>query len=80
VPFSDSVVKQAWARSGGRCECTKTTHGHGRICQKRLLEQYRGDDESGYGWEVQSISGVDTDKLDDCQIRCMDCLEEIHYL
>ena len=80
MPFSDDVIKRAWDRSGGRCECTKTIHGHGRVCQKRLLEQYRGDDESGYGWEAQSISGGDTNDLNDCEIRCWDCFEEIHYL
>lgn len=80
MPFSDDVIKRAWDRSGGTCECTKTTHGHGRVCRKRLLEQYRGDDESDSGWEAQSISGADTNDLDDCEIRCWDCFEEIRYI
>jgi hypothetical protein len=80
MPFSDAIVRQAWTRSGERCECTKITHGHGRVCRKRLLEIYRGDNESVYGWEACSKSGAYRNDVDDCVILCWDCQEELHYL
>lgn len=80
MPFSDYIVKQAWVRSGGRCECISKTHGHARMCRKKLLELYRGDDESDCGWEARSISGSYPEVLADCEILCWDCQEEVHYL
>ena len=38
MPFSENIIKQAWRRSGGRCECVIKTHNHTRICKKKLLE------------------------------------------
>ena len=80
MPFSDYIVKQAWTRSGGRCECISKTHGHSRICKKKLLELYKGDDESDYGWEAHSKSGSFLNDIEDCEILCWDCQEEVHYL
>lgn len=80
MPFSEYIVKQAWRRSGGRCECTRTTHSHGRACKKKLLELYRGDDESDFGWEAHSKSGAYLNNVADCEILCWDCQEELHYL
>ena len=80
MPFSDTIIKQAWLRSNGRCECIKTAHGHARVCNKRLLEIYRGDDESNQGWEAHSKSGAYLDDAADCEILCWDCQEEVHYL
>ena len=80
MPFSDTIIKQAWLSSNGRCECIKSTHGHARICNKRLLEIYRGEDESDQGWEAHSKSGGYLNDLSDCEILCWDCQEEVHYL
>ena len=80
MPFSENVIKQAWRRSGGRCECVIKTHNHTRICKKKLLELYRGDDESDYGWEAHSKSGSYLNNVEDCEILCWDCQEEMHYL
>ncbi|MBA7668189.1 hypothetical protein ES703_76298 [subsurface metagenome] len=79
MPFSDYVVKQAWERSGGKCECTRQIHAHAGRCNKRLLELYRGDIDTASGWEACSKSGSYTD-LSDCEILCFDCQETIHYL
>ena len=79
MPFSDYIVKQAWERSGGRCECTQQMHNHTTRCNKRLLELYRGDTEVEEGWEAESKSGSYTD-LSDCNIMCADCLTQVHYV
>ena len=78
MAFSDLTVRQAWLRSGGRCECQRTTHGHnytGR-CSQRLIWQQRGNDNSASGWEAHhkiAVSSGGTDNLSNCEILCMEC-------
>jgi len=79
VSFSEYIIKEAWLRSGGKCECTRQIHGHVGRCGKRLLEIYRGDMDSESGWEARSKSGSYTD-VSDCEILCWDCQEGMHYL
>jgi hypothetical protein len=79
MPFSDHLVKQAWMRSGGRCECTRATHGHPGRCNKSLLELYRGELDTQAGWEALSKSGSYLD-LSDCEILCRGCQKEIRYI
>ena len=73
--FSDTVVEQAWQRSGGNCECTRTTHGHTGRCNKMITKGRRGDRGNIFYWEVRSISGLYKDSASDCQILCREC----HY-
>ena len=78
MAFSDLTVRQAWMRSGGRCECQRSTHGHtytGR-CPQRLLWNERGNDRSPCGWEAHhktaaSVGG--SDSLSNCEILCIEC-------
>ena len=36
--FPDDVIRQAWERSGGQCECQKRTHAHFYVpCAKPLV-------------------------------------------
>lgn len=79
MPFSDYIIKQAWQRSGGRCECTRRGHAHIGRCDRRLLESYRGDTATEFGWEACSKSGLYND-LSDCEILCFDCQETISYV
>lgn len=76
MSFSDEVVKAAWKRAGGKCECERKTCGHGSRCDKPLSWNQRGNDNSAYGWEThhkvaQAKGGLDT--LSNCQILCMEC-------
>lgn len=77
MAFPLSVVLAAWQRSGGRCECTRSTHGHGYYrCNKALNWNARGSDYAWGGWEAhhktaESVGGADT--LSNCEILCMDC-------
>ena len=54
--FLQSLVDDAWKRSGGRCECERTTHGHGARCNKPLSWGARGR-EGRDAWEAHSLSG-----------------------
>ncbi|MBA7545837.1 hypothetical protein ES705_38215 [subsurface metagenome] len=72
MAFSESVIDQAWKRSGGACECRRTSHDHGSICKKNLIKSNRGRD--GYGcWEAHHINANGGDGLSNCEILCWDC-------
>ena len=68
--FPESIVEQAWVRSGGQCECEGTTHGHTGRCNKILLKSFQGDRDISYGWEAHSITGSHLDTVSDCLILC----------
>jgi hypothetical protein len=71
-PFPDSVVREAFARAGGRCECTRTTHPHSGRCPQKLVWEYRGRDVSG-GWEAHHRNSQGPATLSNCEILCQDC-------
>jgi hypothetical protein len=73
MAFSDDVVEQAWGRAGGKCECTRTTHGHWGRCNTPLLWAARG--REGWGaWEAHHIDGnPNNDFLTNCEILCWPC-------
>jgi len=73
--FPDSVVEQAWTRSGGKCECVRTTHGHTGRCNKELYKHRRGERDSEYCWETHHISASGEGTLSNCEILCCKC----HY-
>lgn len=68
--FPDSVVEQAWVRSGEKCECSRITHTHTGRCNKVLYKHRRGDRDHGYGWEAHHISVSGGDTLSNCEILC----------
>jgi len=70
--FPDSVVRQAWNRSGGRCECKRTQHNHSGRCNRSLRWESRGK-ESPYGWEAHHVTAGGSDALSNCEILCQDC-------
>ena len=76
MSFSDLVIEDAWERAGGRCECRRSSCGHGRRCNCRLRWVDRGDDESRYGWEAhhkRAVHNGGADTLSNCEIICIDC-------
>lgn len=78
MAFSDLTIRQAWQRSGGRCECERSSHGHGYTgrCTQRLMFNLRGNDYSPYGWEAHhktAVSSGGSDALSNCEILCMSC-------
>ena len=77
MPFSEDVVKQAWERAGGQCECGRRTHTHFYTpCGKSLIWNNRGTPYEG-GWEAHHITTYGGDVLSNCEILCWNCQEAI---
>ena len=77
MAFSSAVIAAAWQRSGGRCECCRTTCGHGYYRCNRALNWYaRGNDYAADGWEAHHVIAVEyggPDTLENCRILCIPC-------
>ncbi len=77
MSFSESVISQAWNRSGGKCGCPHLSHDHGRNrCSRPLNWELRGKDANG-GWQARSVSGKYLDTPSDCEILCCACYKEM---
>ena len=75
MAFSQSVIKQAWDRAGGKCECRRKTCGHGARCNKQLVWENHSEGERG-AWEAHHVTAVasgGSDTLSNCEILCLDC-------
>jgi hypothetical protein len=82
MAFSEEVVKRAWARSNGQCECRREHDFHKTatdggsiavICQRNLKREERG--RFG-GWEAHEMTKEElkgTDPKSDCLIVCWMC-------
>lgn len=72
IPFSEAVKDQAFARSGGRCECHRDHTGlqaphHGGRCSSTF---------SRYGaWEAHHINANGAAVLSNCEALCPTCHE-----
>jgi hypothetical protein len=77
MPFSDEIVKRAWMRSGGVCECTREKHVHSGGCKQRLDKDQRGNMDNPHGWEAHSVSGLHKNIASDCEILCRDCYKSL---
>jgi hypothetical protein len=76
MAFSQTVIDQAWKRSGGMCECRRSKHEHGTRCGKTLSYANRGKTGQWGCWEAHHITAVDAggdDTLSNCEILCCDC-------
>ncbi len=73
MAFSEETKRQAWERSGHRCECKRATHNHpyGR-CPNILIWGRKGQDRSD-GWEAHHITSGGPDTLSNCEILCTRC-------
>lgn len=75
MAFSESTIKAAWERAGGKCECTRVTHSHGTRCNKQLVWENRGREGRGK-WEAHhktAVSSGGNDNLSNCEIVCFEC-------
>lgn len=68
MAFPDSVIEQVIARSGGKCECTRTSCAHhtGR-CSKTL---------TNLNWHAHhktAIASGGGDTLSNCEALCIPC-------
>ena len=70
--FPDNVVRTVWSESGGRCQCTRSSHSHGTRCTQILLWEKRGKEELG-GWEAHHVDSNGPNIPSNCEILCQDC-------
>ena len=72
MAFSADTLKKAFARSGGRCECSRASHAkHTGRCSATFTEAQRGTK-----WEAHhkvSLDAGGTDALENCKILCVPC-------
>lgn len=77
MAFSEDSIDFAWLRAGGRCECKRTNHGHGKYrCAKILIFLNRGCEGEG-SWEAHRISAWDGEVPSNCEIVCWSCYKKI---
>jgi hypothetical protein len=77
MPFSNLIVKDAWERCRGYCECTSAEHGHQRRC-RHPLTWLRSSINIDGGWEAQHITPIEeggTDEMINCRIVCIECYQ-----
>jgi len=71
--FPDSVVKEAWKRAGGRCECKSSEHRHMGRCLEILQENKRGMSNKDHSWQAFKPKNKEGYTLANCRILCWDC-------
>lgn len=72
IAFAPVVIEAAWERSGGMCECARTSCGHSSRCNKSLVRSSQGKD-SPRGWEAHHVRSTGPAVLSNCQILCRSC-------
>jgi hypothetical protein len=75
MAIPDDVLKQAWVRAGGQCECEKRTHSHFYVpCAKPLIWENRGKKGWG-GWDIKHIDENKGDVASNLEVLCLTCFE-----
>ena len=77
MEFSDEVLKQAFIRAEGKCECVKGTHKHPKLsCGHSLSFEKRGMQGDKDCWDAVQKKHTDHGgdfSLNNCQIICCEC-------
>lgn len=80
MAFPQSVLLDAWRRTGGRCACTRiqcSVHPYVQYCG-RILDPtntgIRGAKWHAHHRTAEAVGGLDT--LANCEILCIPCHEE----
>ena len=78
MSFSEEILRQAWDRASGQCECMRRTHKHFYTpCGRALRWEKRGR-AGGGGWEWHQRNMFDGDGASNCEILCMECYEALY--
>ena len=73
MEFSEKVLREAFSRSGGRCECRVASHRHGdQRCPKTLAWSLRGKEPEG--WAAHPVAAEGPEAASNCEILCFSCL------
>lgn len=73
MPFPESVVKKAWQRAGGKCQCTRSGCRHTGRCSKELVWENRGAEGRRGAWEAHHRSADGGNTRSNCEILCLAC-------
>ena len=65
MAFPESVKDAAYWRSGGRCECRRSSHGHGGRCWSRIWRHRNV--------HYHHINAYGDDTLSNCEALCINC-------
>jgi len=67
MAFPQLVKDQAWRRSGGKCECTRSAHTHPRRCNAVLSRA------SAEYHHIHAQAQGGHDGLSNCEVLCHSC-------
>ncbi len=70
MAFPQSVIDALWKRSGGHCECKRSSHEHTGRCNKVL---------TAHNWHAHHIVSVEAggaDTLNNAEALCVPCHEK----
>ena len=70
MEFPDSVKDAAFRRSGGQCECMRSSHSHAGRC-KTTVTRYSAE----YN-HVPVDPKIGADTLANCEVLCVTCHKE----
>jgi hypothetical protein len=68
MEFSQVIKEQAYKRSGGKCECVRTTHGHSGRCNAKFLMKWHIHTKS-------SLRAKEDLSLANSEVLCSPCHE-----
>ena len=75
MEIAPEIVRQAWERAAGQCECNQREHPHFYVpCGKPLVYENRGRKMWG-GWQIKRVDEGKTDTAANCDVLCMTCYE-----
>ena len=77
MAISDAVLREAFDKVGGQCECSRRTHRHFYTPCGRLLRWERRGQVGEGGWEARQVDTLGADSSSNCEILCMECHDSI---
>jgi peptide deformylase len=78
TPFPDEVMRQAWERANGQCECTRSACNHPvQPHGRQLTWDQQGKADSIQGWVAHRKEANQQPTLENCQVLCMECSNSV---
>jgi hypothetical protein len=71
------VFEKIWQRSGGKCECARTSHNHSYIrCNKKLIIESQDKPVAG-GWKLYQHFAYGGNDMNAYAVYCWECYQKI---
>jgi hypothetical protein len=71
------VVRQAWQRSEGKCQCTLLDHNHPYVRCNKPLVWNKQDKPYTSGWRVHHRLSYGKNAVATCEILCWECYQKV---